>query len=97
MRDCCATVPAGFSETAGEDAGATNDALKPDRSGLTITSPDSELFNQAEGGGGGNVIERVFLFLLEPLAQVLGGEEAGLAVGEVAAGARPKLHKCGVG
>src|SRR2546425_9021176 len=45
---------------------------RPPRSTLfPYTTLFRSLFDQAEGGGGGNVIKRVFLFLLEPLAQVL--------------------------
>src|SRR3984893_4743724 len=44
-----------------------------------------------------NAVERAPVFFLEPLAQVLGGDEARLAVGQVAPGALPELHERRVG
>ncbi len=45
---------------------------------------DAQSVDQAENRVGGHVIEGVFVFLLEALAQVIGGYVAGFAVGQVA-------------
>src|SRR5712692_8146561 len=58
---------------------------------------DAELVDQAKDIRGGDIVNGVFALLLEPLAEVFGSEEAGLAVGQVAPGARAKLPKRGMG
>ena len=45
----------------------------------------------------GNVVERPLVFFLEPLAQVVGGDKAGFAVGQVATGTVAEFHESRVG
>jgi hypothetical protein len=52
-------------------------------------SADAYFFDDAYDVRGGNVIQRMFVFLFEALAQIFGGDVAGLAVAEVAA--RPRI------
>src|SRR5271156_2945915 len=55
---------------------------------------DAELLDDAENRGGGNVIERVFILLFQPLAQILRADVARLAVAEAPARARAKRNEC---
>ena len=57
---------------------------------------NSDLLDQAQHVGFGDVVERSLVFFLEAFAQIFGGDEAGFAVGQIPAGALAKFHESGV-
>src|SRR5580692_9259819 len=58
---------------------------------------DADFFDEAGDVGGGDVVERVFVFLFEPFAQIFGSNVAGFAVGEVAADAGAEIDEARMG
>src|ERR1700678_695428 len=58
---------------------------------------DAYFFDEAGDVGGGDVVERGFVFLFEGFAQIFGSNVAGFAVGEVAADAGAEIDEARMG
>jgi len=69
---------------------------RSDEESLWQFLPDPNLLNQQRQLPLRNVIQRPLIFLLKTFAKVFRGYEAGLAIAQVAARARPELHKSGM-
>src|SRR6267142_7084606 len=57
---------------------------------------DADLGDEAQDIVVGHIVEGPHIGFLEAFAQILGGDEAGFAVGQVAPGFISKFHECGM-
>src|SRR4029077_9060232 len=57
------------------------------------SSANGELFDNPKKVGGGYIVQRVFIFLFKPPAQIFGGNITCFAIAEVPFGARGKLDE----